>query len=70
VDAASQFMLDASYSKMRLDSTSGILLFLGPDAPSSPNSNQVYISNIHAANPILRLVVAKRVDLYLGYRLR
>jgi hypothetical protein len=62
-----RFTVDASYSKMHLDSTSGILFFVGPDAAAPLNSNQVYISNIHAANLISRLVVAKRVDLYLGY---
>jgi len=61
------FTLDASYSKLHLDSLSGIQFFAGTDAASSLTSNQVYISNIHAANLGARFVVAKRVDLYLGY---
>lgn len=61
------FTLDASYSKLHLDSLSGIVFFAGPAAPSPLTSNQVYISNIHAANIGTRIVVAKRVDLYLGY---
>jgi hypothetical protein len=61
------FTLDASYSKLHLDSLSGIVFFAGPDSLSSLSSNQVYISNIHAANLGARFVVAKRVDLYLGY---
>ncbi|MGA2131479.1 MAG: hypothetical protein ABSH50_04115 [Bryobacteraceae bacterium] len=58
------FTLDASYSKLHLDSLSGILFFAGPDQLSS---NQVYISNIHAANLGTRFAIAKRTDLYVGY---
>jgi hypothetical protein len=56
--------LDASYSKLHLDSLSGIAFFLGP---TQFGSNQMYISNIHAANLGARFTVAKRVDVYLGY---
>jgi len=38
-----------------------------PEAVSPLTSNQVYISNIHAANLGARFVVTKRVDLYVGY---
>jgi hypothetical protein len=61
------FTLDASYAKLHLDSLSGIQFFAGPEAVSPLSSNQVYISNIHAANLGARFVVARRVDLYLGY---
>jgi len=61
------FMLDATYSKLHLDSLSGIVFFAGPEAASALTSNQVYISNIHAANLLARFVIARRVDLYLGY---
>lgn len=61
------FTLDASYSKLHLDSLSGIAFFAGPDAVSPLTSNQIYVSNIHAANFVARFVVAKRVDLYVGY---
>jgi hypothetical protein len=61
------FTVDASYSKLHLDSLSGIVFFAGINAPSPLTSNQVYISNIHAANLLTRFVVAKRIDLYLGY---
>jgi hypothetical protein len=61
------FTLDASYSKLHLDSLSGIVFFAGPAAPSALTSNQSYISNIHAANLGARFVVAKRVELYVGY---
>ena len=61
------FTLDASYSKLHVDSLSGIVFFAGPEAVSPFTSNQVYISNIHAANLVARLVAAKRVDIYVGY---
>jgi hypothetical protein len=61
------FTLDASYSKLHLDSLSGIAFFAGFPQASPFTSNQIYISNIHAANLGARFVVAKRVDLYLGY---
>jgi predicted porin len=60
------FTLDATYSKLHLDSLSGILFFAGPEQLSS---NQVYISNIHAANLGARFVLKKRVDLYVGYNI-
>jgi hypothetical protein len=63
------FTLDASYSKLHLDSLSGIVFFAGPEAVSPLTANQVYVSNIHAANLLARFVVAKRVDLYVGYTL-
>ena len=61
------FTLDASYSKLHLDSLSGIAFFAGPATAPQLTSNQIYISNIHAANIGARFVVAKRVDLYAGY---
>ncbi len=61
------FTLDASYTKLHLDSLSGIVFFAGPEAANPLYSNQTYISNIHAANLMARFVLAKRVDLYLGY---
>ena len=61
------FTVDASYSKLHLDSLSGIAFFAGLAAVSPLTSNQIYISNIHAANLVARFVVAKRVDLYVGY---
>ncbi|MGO4883191.1 MAG: hypothetical protein ACLP59_20575 [Bryobacteraceae bacterium] len=61
------FTLDASYSKLHLDSLSGVLFFAGVDSNTQLTSNQFYISNIHAGNLLARFVLAKRVDLYLGY---
>jgi hypothetical protein len=59
------FALDADYSKLHLDSLSGIDFFI--TATTQFTSNQVYISNIHAANLIARFTVKKRVDLFAGY---
>ena len=63
------FSLDASYAKLHLDSLSGIAFFAGPPSQTEPQltSNQIYISNIHAANLAARFTIAKRVDLYAGY---
>jgi len=58
--------LDAGYEKLHLDALSGIAFFAG--SPAVPfTSNQVYISNVHAANLTARFVLARRVDLYVGY---
>jgi outer membrane receptor protein involved in Fe transport len=62
-----RFTLDASYSKLHLDSLSGIAFFAGLAAVSPLTSDQIYISSIHAANLVARFVVSKRVDLYAGY---
>ena len=59
------FALDAGYSKLHLDSLSGIAFFI--TGLPQVFSNQVYISNIHAANLIARFTVMKRVDLFAGY---
>jgi hypothetical protein len=61
------FTLDASYAKLHLDSLSGIAFFAGFPQVSAFTSNQIYISNIHAANFGSRFVVKKRVDVYVGY---
>ena len=63
------FTLDASYSKLHLDSLSGIAFFVDTPQPTALTSNQIYISNIHAGNFGARFAIAKRVDLYVGYRI-
>ncbi|MFN7995226.1 MAG: hypothetical protein U0Q18_16575 [Bryobacteraceae bacterium] len=60
--------LDASYTKLHLDTVSGIAFFAGvPDLTHFTGLDEVYISNIHAANFGARFTVKKRVDVYLGY---
>jgi hypothetical protein len=63
--------LDASYSKLHLDTIGGIDFFAGSPRPQEVTGMQsIYISNIHAANLGLRFAVAKlRADLYVGYSL-
>jgi hypothetical protein len=59
------FSLDAGYSKLHLDSVSGIAFFAGGQEITGFNS--IYISNIHAANLGARFAIKKRADLYVGY---
>jgi hypothetical protein len=65
--------LDASYAKLHLDTVSGVAFFAGLPltAPTSEVTglNEIYISNIHSGNLIARIVVKRRVDLYLGYNI-
>jgi hypothetical protein len=59
------FSLDAGYSKLHLDTVSGIAFFAGGQDIQGLNS--VYISNLHAANLGARFAIKKRADLYVGY---
>src|SRR6185437_8841276 len=62
---------DAAYSKLHLDTISGMAFFAGPASAVSLFSNlqTVYISNLHALNLNVRLNLGPRADLYLGYGL-
>ncbi|HTA45255.1 MAG TPA: hypothetical protein VK789_22560 [Bryobacteraceae bacterium] len=69
-NANSWLSVDASYSKLHLDTIGGITFFAGPvDIPLSAGAYSLYISNIHAANLSVRLAAAKRADIYLGYNI-
>ena len=60
--------LDASYTKLHLDTVSGISFFASPsDTSPLAGLNELYISNIHAGNLAAQFVVKKRVNVYLGY---
>jgi hypothetical protein len=59
------FALDAGYMKLHLDTVSGIAYFAGTRTLQEGNS--LYLSNVHAGNFGMRLAVAKRADVYLGY---
>jgi hypothetical protein len=59
------FALDAGYMKLHLDTVSGIAFFAGTRTLQEGNS--LYLSNVHAGNFGVRLAVAKRADVYLGY---
>ncbi len=60
--------VDASYSKLHLDTLGGLAFFAGTPAVSL-NEQSIFISNIHAANLGLRFPVTSRADLYIGYNI-
>jgi hypothetical protein len=57
--------LDASYSKLHLDTLGGLAYFAGPVAVLGEHS--YYVSNIHSANLGVRFEVRKLASLYVGY---
>ena len=59
-----RFSIDASYSKLHLDTLGGIFFFIN-QAPV--NATSLYVSNIHAANVGARFALSKRLDFYAGY---
>jgi hypothetical protein len=60
-----RFSIDASYSKLHVDSLGGISYFIG-NAPAVAD-NSYYVSNIHAATLMARFMIGKRADIGLGY---
>ncbi|HZL57437.1 MAG TPA: hypothetical protein VFC21_10165, partial [Bryobacteraceae bacterium] len=66
--------LDATYSKLHLDTIGGIDFFAStiPNAVISQEvtgMQSIYVSNIHGANLGLRFVLSPRADLYVGYNI-
>ena len=61
--------VDASYSKLHLDTVGGLAFFAGAPAALITNQESIYISNIHSGNLGLRMPVTKRADLYVGYNI-
>jgi hypothetical protein len=62
--------VDASYSKLHLDTIGGLTFFAGsPRSVLVTNQESIYISNIHAANLGVRVPVTKRADFYIGYNI-
>ena len=61
-----RFAIDASYSKLHLNTMGGIFFFAN-DVPV--NATSIYISNIHAANVFARFALGKRANLDVGYTL-
>ncbi|MGI8959620.1 MAG: hypothetical protein ACR2IV_07660 [Bryobacteraceae bacterium] len=57
--------LDASYSKLHLDTVGGIAYFA--NAQFITGDQSYYISNIHSGNLGVRVPLVRRADLYLGY---
>lgn len=64
---ASWFSFDAGYSKLHLDTLTGIAYFAASTLVD--NNRSLYISNIHSANFGLRAAIRKRADFYIGYSL-
>lgn len=58
---------DAGYSKIHLDTLTGLAYFSA--AALVENNQSLYISNLHAVNFGLRASVRKRAELYVGYSL-
>jgi hypothetical protein len=59
------FGIDAGYSKLHLNTQSGIVYFLSGTRVTGDKS--IYISNIHAVNAMAHFAIKKRVDLSVGY---
>ena len=59
-----RFSIDASYTKLHLDTVSGLAFFADSLLQTFPT---IYISNIHAANLGAHFGVTPRVNLYVGY---
>jgi len=59
-----RFSIDASYTKLHLDTVSGLAFFADSLLQTFPT---IYISNIHAANLGAHFGLAPRVNLYVGY---
>lgn len=61
---------DAGYSKLHLDTVSGLSFFAGTPRPqliAPGNYGSLYFSSIHAGNLGLRVELKKRTSLYAGY---
>jgi hypothetical protein len=63
-----RFTLDAAYSRLDLDTASGILNFFGADVRNPP-ANSYYASNLHNLHLGSRAQPHPRVTLYFGYNL-
>jgi hypothetical protein len=59
------FAFDAGYSRLHLDTVSGIAFFASGQLVKGLNS--IYISNLHAANFGARFAIRKKADLFIGY---
>jgi hypothetical protein len=67
-NAKSWISLDASYSKLHVNTAGGLTFFSGSPATLT-DGESLYISNIHAGNLGLRFTLTRRADLYVGYNI-
>lgn len=64
------FSVDASYTKLHLDTVGGLAFFAGLPFPQLQTGfNSIYISNIHSATLMMHFTIGRRADLMLGYAL-
>jgi hypothetical protein len=61
---SSRISLDAGYSKLHLDTATGIAYFA---ASALVQDRSLYFSNMHTGNFGMRVAASKRVDLFVGY---
>ena len=59
------FSLDASYSKLHLNTAGGIAYFASGQFFTGQQS--IYVSNLHVANLTAHFDIRKRADLFVGY---
>jgi hypothetical protein len=63
-----RFSVDASYSKIHLDTVAGINFFAAVPRPTLVSGlDSLYVSNVHAGTLSARFAISKRVDLFAGY---
>ncbi len=62
-----RFSIDGGYTKLELDTVSGIFNFFG--GPSGQPSQSFYTSNLHTAYISTRIQPRARLTLYLGYNI-
>jgi len=62
-----RFALDAGYSRLELDTASGILNFPLPSSPLAAARRSFYVSRLHHGHATLRAEMHKRATLFAGY---
>ena len=69
-NAKSWLSLDASYSRLHLDTAGGLAFFAGALGNAVfTTAESIYISNIHAGNLGLRFPLTARANVYVGYNI-
>ncbi|HKE29017.1 MAG TPA: hypothetical protein VKB88_41990 [Bryobacteraceae bacterium] len=64
----SWFSIDASYTKLHLDTVGGLAFFAGVGfSQLQTGYDSIFISNIHAGNLAAHFTLNKRADIFVGY---
>ena len=68
---SSLLALDASYTRLHVDTAGSLAFFAGTGARATLYSgySSIYLSNIHSGNVAARFSIGKRTGLYLGYNI-